>query len=443
MRPAPAGVARPYGTVGVLYLEFYRLSLRLCGTTVFGVRLPSALAGSLSIATAGLLGRALLPRGGGALAAIVLAGLRWSLILSRWGWVQIALAPILDVAALLVLRARRRGRAAPALAGGAVAGLGAHVYLAAWIAAAGLAAFAAWPAPRGAPAERLRRAGLVLLGFALAAAPLFLFREGRRAPYFARAGDHNVAREVVRQRSLFPPLAAAADSLTGLWALADPSARNDLPGRRRLGWIVGVPAFLAFARALARPREDLSALLVSQAGAAMAAAVAGGQADVPNGARFAYWTTLVAVAAAAGTLALVGTAPARLRRAAAIAAVGLLSVSGARGAKDALVLWPARRETFDAFHGQDTLIGRAAARWRAEGEVALEPGLGHSDVLVSAVAKYRLGPPAPRPDTTSPRRRFRVAAARTSPEPGERIVEAVADAWGRSWAVVLSRAGAS
>ena len=30
--------------MGVLYLEFYRLCLDLAGTTVFGVRLPSALA---------------------------------------------------------------------------------------------------------------------------------------------------------------------------------------------------------------------------------------------------------------------------------------------------------------------------------------------------------------------------------------------------------------
>ena len=36
----PIGVARPFGTVGVLYLEGYRAALRLFGTTVFGVRLP-------------------------------------------------------------------------------------------------------------------------------------------------------------------------------------------------------------------------------------------------------------------------------------------------------------------------------------------------------------------------------------------------------------------
>nr|MDQ5871598.1 hypothetical protein [Acidobacteriota bacterium] len=145
IRPAPYGVPEPYGTVGVLYLELYRISLALAGTTVFGVRLPSALAGTLSIATAMLLGRALLPRGGGALAGLALAGMRWSLILSRWGWVAIVLAPVLDLAALLLFSARRRRSLAFAAAAGLVAGISTHVYLAAWVGSAALFLIAAWP----------------------------------------------------------------------------------------------------------------------------------------------------------------------------------------------------------------------------------------------------------------------------------------------------------
>ena len=442
IRPAPAGVARPYGSVGVLYLEGYRLALRLAGTTVFGVRLPSALAGSVSIVTAVLLGRALLPEGGGALAALVLAGLRWSLVLSRWGWNMIALAPISDAACLLLLRARRRDSAGAALAAGAVAGLGAHVYLSAWIVAAGLLLLALWPAPaESVPAgRRLRNAAFLAAGFALAAAPLFLFHAERRGPYFARTSDHSVLREIARQKSLLPPVLAAADALAGPWLLADPSARNDLPGRMRLGWIVGIPAFVAFARCLARPRDDLSALLLSQALAAIAATVAGGQADVPNGARFAYWTTLVALAASAGTLALVGAAgSAGRRRLAAVAAVGILAIGGALAARDVLVDWPARRETFDAFHGQDTLLGRAAARWEVFGPVRLDERLAHSPILVRTVARWRLDPqppPAPSP-TLVGRRSYRIVAAERAAGAG-RPVERIADAWGRTWGVVVA-----
>ena len=197
VRPVPFGVSKLYGTVGVAYLEAFRAVLRLSRTTVFGLRLPSALAGCVSLVTAAWLGRTLLPRGGGTLAALVLAGLRWHLILSRWAWVMIVLAPVVDVATLLLLRARKRRTVSLALLSGAVAGLGAHVYLSAWIAAVALAGLAVWPGePPLSRAARGRIALAFLAGFALVAAPLFLFQEGRAAPYFARTSDHNIQREI-------------------------------------------------------------------------------------------------------------------------------------------------------------------------------------------------------------------------------------------------------
>jgi len=73
VRPVPF-VENSRGVVGVLYLEVFRLGLRLAGTTVFGLQLLSALAGVLSLATAMLVARQVLPRGGGALTALILAG---------------------------------------------------------------------------------------------------------------------------------------------------------------------------------------------------------------------------------------------------------------------------------------------------------------------------------------------------------------------------------
>ena len=113
VRAVPYVPGKVGGTVGVLYLHFYRAGLDLFGTTVFGVRFPSLLGGVASLFTAAWLGRRLLPRGGGALVALILAGLRWSLIESRWGWNTIVLAPVLDVAAILLLRAIRRERPGP------------------------------------------------------------------------------------------------------------------------------------------------------------------------------------------------------------------------------------------------------------------------------------------------------------------------------------------
>lgn len=444
IRPAPFGVSRPYGSVGVAYLELYRAALLLFGTTVFGVRFLSAAAGVASLLTALLLGKALLPRGGGTLAVLVLAGLRWGLILSRWGWNAIVLAPIVDVAFLLLLSARRRGSAPLALAAGAVAGLAAHIYLAAWVAAAALVLLAAWPWPGNPPPSDasvrpfVRRALLVAVGFACAAAPIFLFHAGRAAPYFARPADHSLLAEIRYSRSPMPAFAAAADSLAGPWFVPDPYAHHDLPGRTRLGWILGLPVAVAFARSLLYPAEDFSAYLLSQAGAAFAASVAGGHAGVPDGYRFGYLSDAAAVAAAGGVLCLLALVPESRRRSAALAGVGLLAISGALGARDALLVWPQRRETFDGFHGQDTLLARAALRWERYGPVAISPALGHSAITIGAIRRYRLDPARSEKSDALGRRCFRIVSFGTPLNPGERSVELARDAWGRDWARVLA-----
>ncbi len=410
IRAVPYGTGKTYGSIGVLYLEAFRAALLLGDTTVLGVRLPSAVAGAASLLTAALLGRALLPAGGGMLAALVLAGLRWHLILSRWSWNMIWLAPIVDLATLLLLAAVRRRSLVRALAGGIVAGVGAHVYLSAWPAAAALGLFALWPvkvegeAGSGAPLRpRLLRAATFAVGFALCAAPLFLLHAGRPAPYFARTADHNVFLEIERTGSLRPPFEAVADALVAPWLLGDPTPRHDLPGRSRLGWLLGVPVLAALCRTLVRPRDALSALLLAHAAVLLAAVAAGGLADNPNGSRFAYLATLTAVAAAAGILWLLGLVRGPARRTVAIAAVGALAVAGAIGTRDALVSWSEHPETFRGFHGEDTLIGRAAARWDRFGEVAIAGGLGHSPITIGAVRRHRLDPDAlPEPPRRAP-----------------------------------------
>ena len=438
---APLGVPHPFGTVGAAYLAVWRLLLEVAGATVAGVRLPSLLAGLASLATAALLGRRLLPRGGGALAALVLAGLRWHLILSRWGWVAIAVAPIVDAATLVLLRARRRGSAALAAAAGLIAGLAAHVYLSAWIAAAALVLFAAWPASGERRRAGGRRAAAFAAGFAVAVVPLLLPRGAGAPSYFARAADHNVGLEIRRARSLLPLLSAAADAAVAPY-LPDPTPRHDLPGKPRLGWILGVPVAAVAARALLFPRDELSGWLLAHATAASAAAVAAGEATLPNGFRYAYLTTVVAVAAAGGVLWLLGFV--RSRRLAALAAVGLLGLAGTLSARDALAVWAESRETYDGFHGEDTLIGRAAARWDACGVVDVSGALGfdprtHSPITIGVVRRYRLDPDPVRGAVRSEGRRFRVVPPDAPALPGERRVERVRDPWGRERAAVYGR----
>ena len=348
---------------------------------------------------------------------------------------MIALVPIVDVATLLLVRARRRGSAGGCVAAGAVAGLGAHVYLSAWIAGAALGVFAIVPDGQKARGASLRLAFLFAAGFAAAAAPLFLFREGRPVSYFARTADHNLALEIARAGSPMPAAEAAAGALEAPWWLPDPSPRQDLPGTARLGFLLGVPVAVALARALLSPRAELSALLLSHAAAAFAATVAGGQAGNPNGSRYAYLTTVTAVAAAAGALALLRLAPEDRRRAAAIAASGIFAISGALGVRDALAFWPERAETFEGFHGGDTLLARAGLRW----EAAVEPGLGHSDVTIGAIRRFQLREAGASRAGTARRPAARVAASGARPAPGERLVERVVAPGGRTIGLVFAR----
>jgi len=440
IRPAPYGVPKTYGSVGVLYLELYRGALLLFGPTVFGVRFLSAAAGVASLFTALALGRALLPRGGGVLAVLVLAGLRWHLLLSRWGWNAIVLAPILDAAALLLVRARRRDSLVLALLSGVVAGLAAHIYLAAWIAGAALLLFSAWPREGAGPVRPgLVSALLFAAGFACAATPIFLLKEGRTAAYFARASDHSLLAEVRYMQSAMPAFAAAADSLVAPWFKADPYRHHDLPRKTRLGWMLGVPVALALARSLLRPCEPFSAYLLSQGCAALAGSVAGGHAGVPNGYRFGYLADVAAVAAAGGTLCLIALLPVARRRTAAIAVFGLVVISGTLAARDALLVWPHSRETFDGFHGQDTLLARTALRWERYGTVTIAPELGHSAITIGGIRRHRLDPDLREQDAAGDRKCFRIVPPGIPPERRERSVESVRDAWGRIWAEVLAR----
>ena len=443
IRPIPYGVPNPHEMIGVVYLRALRESLRVWGTTPLGLRFPSLVGGALSLVTGTLLGRALLPAGGGAITALILAGMRWHFILSLTGWHSIWIAPLADLSALLLIASRRRLSVVPAFLAGLSIGLGCHLYLSAWIAAAALAVFALCPLSERpeAVAPRARRAAVFAAGLLVAAAPLFLLAKGRMIPYFGRASRHSVLAEMRYTRSQAPWIAAAADAAVSPWLLAEPEGRHDLPGRSRLGPIVGAALAVGLAGALTRPGRERSALFLCHAAAAFAAAVAAGHAGLPNGFRFGYLTTVTAAAAAAGVLQLTSLARPAFARAAALVAIGLIAASGALGIRDGLLVWPGHRATFDSFHGEDTLMGISAARWDLYGSVSVAPRLGRSDLTIDTVRRYRLSRQRWPDPAGRPRRAFRVAGPGTLPGSGERIVERVRDPWGREWAVILGREG--
>jgi hypothetical protein len=431
--------------IGVLYLEGFRWLLHAWGTNLTAIRLPGAIAGTLSLFTAMWLGRTLLPRGGGALAGLALAGFRWQVLLARFAWNGLALAPIVDVATILLIYARRKASPGLAILGGLLAGIGAHVYLGAWIAGVALAGFLVWPS---APPSPLKRGAVLTLafglGFLVAVSPIFLLRKGREVSYFVRASSQSLLIDFRRTKSYFIPLSILADSFQAPWFLHDPVARQDIPAPR-LGWILGLPFGVTLLRSLRLPREELSALIFPHCAAAIAATLRWGLPGHPNGFRFLYLSTLTAVAIAAGALWLVRLARAKNRRMAAIGVVGLFSIASFIGTRQALVEWAESRATFDAYSGESTLIGRAALRWERLGRVTLDPGLQSSLTVVGTAREFRLDPADARfaaafegmSETGSRDLCFAVVPPNVAASAAERRVESVQDAWGRTEAAVI------
>jgi hypothetical protein len=445
IRPIPYGRPDPHEMVGVAYLRLLRRSLELFGATPFAVRAPSLLGGLLSLFTAALLAGALLPRGGAALAALALAGLRWHLILSFSGWHSILLAPLVDLAALLLVAARRRG--GPWAGGPGRGPVGSRR------APLPRGVGRRWPgsrrSPRGPESERSSRAhasrGLSSSRRASrssprlsscsrrdAASPISGARPGTassgkcasRAPR-SRSSPRRPTRSRRPGSSPIPKVGTTSRERR----VSDGSSESPWPSR----WLARSSRRARSSRASSSRRRSRHSPRPWRAG----------RPDIRTG--FDSATCRRSPRSPPPRDASPSSAPFRSQRAARplSRSWGFSRFRGARGLRQAAVEWPSHPATFASFHGEDTLIGTAAARWKALGPVRVAPGLGRSDATIETVARYRLGgrgrPVSPPPALHDSARRFRIEPPAVVPEPGERIVERVRDPWGREWAIVLGR----
>jgi hypothetical protein len=287
---------------------------------------------------------------------------------------------------------------------------------------------------------RILRAAVFAGAFALVASPLFLPGSRGDPPYFVRAGNHNVLREIRYQNSVLPLFGATADALAAPWFVPEPAPWADLTGRSRLGLILGVCLAVGFGRAFLKPRNELSGLLLAHAVTAGISAVAQGESGNPNGYRYVYLTVPSALGIASGLLALVGSAPKRARRIAALAGIGAIAIAGTLGARDACLIWPEARPTFTQFHGCGTLLGEAAHRWSLRGSAEVDGGPDAELRIAAIVQRYALTrglEPLPGGPPLSPST-FRVSLAPPKTlAPGERVVERVVTPWGEPCGVVV------
>jgi len=432
--PVPFRDGRWGGSVGTLYLELFHDCLKTFGTTMTGVRAPSVLGGILSLFTATLLGRAFLPRGGGVLTALALAGMRWNLIIAQWGWVAIVLAPIMDLAALAMLEARRKNRLLLAGLSGMIAGLGAHVYLAAWIGAAGLGLWAIWPSSTTKSSRRVVLGAVFFSGLIVVTLPFL--RDDPLGHYFSRINGNTDPQTTATTR-LWQRVETAHAAVTGPWWTPDHFARHDLPGRFRLEWVVAAALAAALLKAVLAPRDELSAYLLASAAAAFLSTMAWGRGGTPNSYRYTYLSTTTAVAAASGALWLLSAIPWSRRRGAAYVVLGVFAISGALGARDALIVWPEHRATFEGFGGWDTLVGQAAARWDRYGTVRIDPSVGGAPIVYENARRIDAEDAGLKPEKQLAMS-LRIVGTGVHPEVSERVVERIQDAWGREYGQVLA-----
>jgi Dolichyl-phosphate-mannose-protein mannosyltransferase len=402
-RPLEIGQANS-ALVSHLYLKLCVLLFRIFGRGEIGILALSAVGGSLALPAIYWLGREIGSRTRALAAMAILAFASWPLVFSRWAWTGALLLPLVLGAAALVLRALRTGRALPAFLGGALVGLSLHTHPAAWVAAAGLAAF-------GLSVLRPRRAGPLFAAAALGAFLAFLpfgvaylkYPErlggrGRDVPFTGRTADVIIG-------PVSPPLRLLHNAIeyTGivLWT-RDPNPRHGLPDRPPFPALLGVAALTGAAISLARARsgDEKERLLLFLAGATLLAGLLSNPGGAPNLSRV-YTVAGVLALWAAG--ALVRWMPAAARTLAArpgfawtLALALLLAVE----TRVFLAVWPRDYRVVGSFCVADTDAGRTAgALGRAP--IILEPNAISCPITLETLAAAAADRPVARLDRRS------------------------------------------
>lgn len=323
------------------------------------------------------------------LAAALVSTSAWLLTTGRWGWLAVATSLLVVLATLAALAATLRASRAAAAAAGALLGLSAWGYPAAW-ALLPLPALLLLGAARRRRTEGPGRLRLVSAGFAawmLVTAPL--------AVHYARHPERALARtsELAATRGgagrLLPDLLRNLGSYARLFAVGgDPNERHGDPSRPVLPLAVSGLALVGAADGLRR------------GGPALLLAVVGGLLLVPSllaveGAANAFRASVAApfllVLASLGAERLAGlVAPCRRRLASAalVAVVAAASLSDAAG----FLRWLSSPRLYGAFGGPERDLADAVAAELAAGrpaDVLLAPGAARNAFVVDAL----LGPP--------------------------------------------------
>ena len=345
---------------------------RLAGGGMASVRLIAVGSGvllflaSLALATEATRERprALLP------AAVLLATSLWLLTQARWACDVVLTSAVVTAAAAAGLRAWRRSSSAWAISSGALFGVGAAGYPSARLALAlPAAAFvAAWVAGH----RVARRLALVaLLAEVVVIAPLALAYARQPERLTAHVRDLSILSRPAgeAERAFF---ANVRDYAALFFVRGDAIARHGDPGRPVV--LAGVGALLVAGVAAGVARAGVERLFLLPIAVFLAGGLLARDTESANASRVSLAAPFVLTLAALGAAALVESLPARDRRAAGAALLGLVLVTALLDVS-AFVRWVTGPHVVDSFGVAERRLAEAieTERRRAPSEILVHP----------------------------------------------------------------------
>ncbi|MCL6647607.1 MAG: glycosyltransferase family 39 protein [Chloroflexi bacterium] len=261
-----AGILQVYwGDKEPLFPYLLALIFTLSGPTMLALRSTAALCGVATVGLTYLLGRELLGRAGGLVAAVALATSFWTLDLNRIGFRVNTMPLLVTLAFWLLWGALTHGGRWRWLAAGIALGLTPLTYLAARVAPLVVLVLALWLAivDRRRFWEQRGGWGLLILSTLVTALPFLLFLAFNPSYLFDRASQlspYTQARSVGEVVAI--TLSGVRDTAGMFFVRGDSEPRHNLPGRPVMDPLTAAVFLLGSAVAARWVREPAAALLL-------------------------------------------------------------------------------------------------------------------------------------------------------------------------------------
>ena len=228
------------------YLYYMALVLRLLGANWLGLKWASLIPAILTIPAVYLLGRLVLGPRPALLAMVLMAGSRWHLTMSRWGWNETA-PPLLELlGCYFLLRGLRDRKACDFALGGLLSGLTLYTYLSSRLVLAAILLFLGYRliADRTGLRNAIRQSGagvlIFLLAILIAVAPLAVTYATDQFTFTHRVAELSIFRQVSQDASIQPLLQNLLDMLRFFHQVGDFRGKHNLPGMPMLDPITGL-----------------------------------------------------------------------------------------------------------------------------------------------------------------------------------------------------------